>query len=113
ADGYQGPAALLHGDFMRKNILVSHTHGLVAIDPNPATGDPSYDVAQWSLTEGHPEDAIGRSAEIARSLDLPTGRAAAWIAVLLAVEISLAPLSRAIETHRMLSVLQPEWWKPR
>ncbi len=42
--------ALLHGDFITKNLLSDHTSpvGWVAIDPLPMTGDPAAEVASFA-----------------------------------------------------------------
>ena len=41
-------AALLHGDFDDRNLLVCEWRGLAAIDPLPCARDPAYDAAYWA-----------------------------------------------------------------
>jgi streptomycin 6-kinase len=45
-----GPKGLLHGDLHLSNILrAGRSRGLVAIDPRPSVGDPSFDAVDWTL----------------------------------------------------------------
>jgi streptomycin 6-kinase len=45
-----GPAGLLHGDLHLSNILrAGPARGLVAIDPRPCSGDPTFDAIDWVL----------------------------------------------------------------
>jgi streptomycin 6-kinase len=57
-DGYRkarelasnGPLGLLHGDLHLANVLrAGRTRGLVAIDPRPSVGDPTFDAIDWTL----------------------------------------------------------------
>ncbi|MGH3504832.1 MAG: aminoglycoside phosphotransferase family protein [Nocardioidaceae bacterium] len=43
-----GPVALLHGDLHPGNVLPTR-RGLVAIDPRPCLGDPTFDTLDWLL----------------------------------------------------------------
>jgi streptomycin 6-kinase len=45
-----GPKGLLHGDLHLSNILrAGRSRGLVAIDPRPSVGDPTFDAVDWTL----------------------------------------------------------------
>lgn len=103
-------AALVHGDFLTKNILHSAEQGLVAIDPNPAFGDPCYDAAQWAVTERPISQAPERSAAVAAYLGLDPDRQWAWVVALGAVEVCLASEERARETLDLLEGANPVWW---
>jgi streptomycin 6-kinase len=71
---------LLHGDVMDKNLLRHHA-GLVAIDPDPAIGDPHSDIAFWAVTRTPVAGLEARVAELARLLDCDVDRAMRWAAV--------------------------------
>jgi streptomycin 6-kinase len=71
---------LLHGDVMDKNLL-RHRADLVAIDPDPAVGDPHADIAFWAVTRTPVAELEGRTAELARLLDCDVDRATRWAAV--------------------------------
>jgi len=103
-------ATLLHGDFLRKNVLCSTDGGIVAIDPNPAVGDQCYDAAQWAVTEYPIDEAPDRCAALARHLGLEERRIWAWALVLGAVEICLASEPRARETLSLVAAASPAWW---
>jgi streptomycin 6-kinase len=66
-DGYQrarelatnGPTGLLHGDLHLSNILRAEpTRGLVAIDPRPGVGDPTFDAIDWTLDRATSIDEV-------------------------------------------------------
>jgi streptomycin 6-kinase len=66
-DGYQrarelatnGPTGLLHGDLHLSNILrAERTRGLVAIDPRPGVGDPTFDAIDWTLDRATSIDEV-------------------------------------------------------
>ena len=49
-----GPTALVHGDLHFANILVAEPpRRLVAIDPRPCLGDPTFDAVDWALAPTH------------------------------------------------------------
>lgn len=75
--------ALLHGDFITKNLLSDQTSrsGFVAIDPLPMIGDPAAEVAAFSAY--HPSDLILPIAEsLAVSVGVVVKRALGWAAIL-------------------------------
>jgi streptomycin 6-kinase len=54
-----GPIGLLHGDLHLSNILrAGPGRGLVAVDPRPSVGDPTFDAVDWAL------DRIASLAEV-------------------------------------------------
>jgi streptomycin 6-kinase len=71
---------LLHGDFDERNLLTCARRGLAAIDPLPATGDPSYDAGHWAHANGRP-GRRARTTAIAEATGLPLGRVRGWCAV--------------------------------
>lgn len=96
---------LVHGDLLSKNILVCRKRGLVVIDPNPARGDVSYDIALWALTELPTAEVRERIVRLVDDLAidaLSPERVLAWARVLAVVEIALAQRERAEETLSML-----------
>lgn len=74
------PAALVHGDFDDRNLLVCGRRGLVAIDPLPCVGDRCYDAAYWVHANRRP----GRRARldgIVAASGLPRERVRDWAAI--------------------------------
>jgi streptomycin 6-kinase len=76
-----GSKGLLHGDLHLSNILRARRgRGLVAIDPRPSVGDPTFDAIDWtldqasSLAEVH--QRIERLSELVPGLD--PGRLWGW-----------------------------------
>jgi streptomycin 6-kinase len=54
-----GPTGLLHGDLHLSNILrAERTRGLVAIDPRPGVGDPTFDAIDWTLDRATSIDQV-------------------------------------------------------
>lgn len=75
--------ALLHGDFITKNLLSDHSSrtGWVAIDPLPRIGDPAAEIATFSAY--HPSDLILPIAEtLAVAAGVLVKRALGWAAIL-------------------------------
>lgn len=72
---------LLHGDLENKNILHCNRRGLVAIDPLPCIGDPTYDAAYWLglAVQVERRDTVAR--ELAAALSLDPTRLRTWAAV--------------------------------
>ncbi len=68
---------LLHGDFDGRNVLVCAHRGLVAIDPLPCIGDPTYDAASWAHANGR-TGRRERQHAIATALDLDPERVRRW-----------------------------------
>jgi streptomycin 6-kinase len=73
-------AALLHGDFVGKNLLWDGA-GYVAIDPIPCIGDPCSDVGFFAA--GHPPATtiLRRASAVAGLSNLDPHRARRWAAV--------------------------------
>jgi streptomycin 6-kinase len=45
-----GPEGLIHGDLHLSDVLrAGRSRGLVAIDPRPGVGDPTFDAIDWTL----------------------------------------------------------------
>jgi streptomycin 6-kinase len=81
-DGYQrarelasnGPMGLLHGDLHLANILRGGgLRRLVAIDPRPSVGDPTFDAVDWTLDRAasidEVHDRIERLCKLVPDLD--------------------------------------------
>jgi streptomycin 6-kinase len=78
-----GPTALVHGDLHFANILVAEPpRGLVAIDPRPCLGDPTFDAVDWALAPAHrtaPSQLDQRIAGICALVPhLDPGRLRSW-----------------------------------
>jgi streptomycin 6-kinase len=73
-------SALLHGDFVGKNLLWNGTSYL-AIDPIPAIGDPCSDAGFFAA--GHPpaRTTLHKAAGIAETMGLDPDRTQRWAAV--------------------------------
>jgi streptomycin 6-kinase len=76
-DGYRkarelasnGPMGLLHGDLHLSNILRGgRPRGLVAIDPRPSVGDPTFDAIDWTLDRVTSIDEVHDRIERLRKL---------------------------------------------
>jgi streptomycin 6-kinase len=100
---------IVHGDLLGKNILRSDRVGLLAIDPNPFVGDPAYDLALWAMTERPIDQTLVRVEGLTSTLDIPSPDILAWIKVLVAGEICLAPLERARASLELARSLRAEW----
>ncbi len=72
--------ALLHGDFLDKNLLWNGT-GYVAIDPIPRIGDPCSDIGEFAAEHPPVTAILSRAAAIAARMDLDQHRAQQWAAV--------------------------------
>lgn len=66
---------MVHGDLQQKNLLW-RAGVAVAIDPIPAVGDATYDIALWALTERPYGDGVERAAAMAQRLGHDADRAA-------------------------------------
>lgn len=76
---------LLHGDLHHDNVLRAGREPWLAIDPHGLVGDPGYDAGALLYNpepERHDERLLSlvpsRVASLARGLDLPADRVAAW-----------------------------------
>jgi streptomycin 6-kinase len=72
---------LVHGDLDERNLLTCERRALVAIDPLPCVGDPSYDAAYWVHANRRP----GRRARLEALLGasgLPRERVRDWAGVI-------------------------------
>jgi streptomycin 6-kinase len=78
---FSDDAVLLHGDLEPRNILRCARRGIVAIDPIPCIGDPSYDAAYWAI-EGSPDGVEDRINTVAKSASLDHERVQRWSAVI-------------------------------
>jgi streptomycin 6-kinase len=92
----------VHGDAQDKNLLVDEGGGLVAIDPEPALGDPHFDAALWALTHRPGEGVRERCAELARVLAFDEGRLWSWCLALAVAEVALDVPDRARAQRRLL-----------
>lgn len=106
---YAGPPALVHGDFLAKNVLRCARRGWVAIDPTPWAGDPSFDLALWALTTRPVEAAYDRLAALGGPV---AARAGGWVPVLAAVEACLASPERARASLRLAADRRAAWLEP-
>ncbi|MBV9795195.1 MAG: phosphotransferase [Actinobacteria bacterium] len=85
------PAGLVHGDLHFANILVAGSPcRLVAIDPRPSVGDPTFDAVDWVLAPRARDQLEPRVAELGRLIPgLDPDRLWAWCqasAVIIAVQ---------------------------
>ncbi|WP_432890007.1 aminoglycoside phosphotransferase family protein [Kribbella sp. CA-245084] len=76
--GSTAPGVLLHGDFHRRNVLLSG-RGWLAIDPSSMAGDPSFDVAMFLLHDMHDSATTARVDALADRLGLERERTRAWL----------------------------------
>jgi streptomycin 6-kinase len=92
----------VHGDAQNKNLLLAgETAGLVAIDPEPAIGDPHFDPALWALTHRPGVGVRERCAVLAGLLGLDEERLWSWCLALVVAEVVLDAPERA-SGHREL-----------
>lgn len=73
-----GRSVLLHGDFHRRNVLLSE-RGWLAIDPSSMVGDPSFDAARFLMNDMHAAAAVARVDALADRLELERSRTRAWL----------------------------------
>jgi streptomycin 6-kinase len=109
AVAHRGSPITCHGDLSIKNVLVSDDRGLLAIDPNPCAGHPSYDAAQWAVTQVPVAQAPQRAAAAAAALGIPADDVQRWVGVLAAVEVCLASLPRAQASLDLARRLNAGW----
>ncbi|MFF0266074.1 aminoglycoside phosphotransferase family protein [Kribbella sp. NPDC004536] len=76
--GSAAQAVLLHGDFHRRNVLLSG-RGWLAIDPSSMAGDPSFDVAMFLQHDMHQPTTPARADSLADRLGLERRRTRAWL----------------------------------
>jgi streptomycin 6-kinase len=76
-----GNAVLVHGDFHRRNVLLSQ-RGWLAIDPSSMTGDPAFDVAEFLMHDAHLPSTRSRVDALADRLGLERDRTRAWLCAL-------------------------------
>ena len=69
---------LLHGDFHRRNVLLSR-RGWLAIDPSSMAGDPAYDVAMFLQHDMQEAATSTRVDALADRLGLERQRTRAWL----------------------------------
>jgi streptomycin 6-kinase len=92
----------VHGDAQNKNLLLDEGGGLVAIDPEPALGDPHFDAALWALTHRPGEGVEERCAHLAHLLTLDQGRLRSWCLALAVAEVALDVPERASAQRKLL-----------
>jgi streptomycin 6-kinase len=104
ARGASGRVAV-HGDAQDKNLLVQRGAGvpLVAIDPEPAVGDPHFDSALWALTHRPGVGVPERCAVLAARLGLDEERLWSWCQVLAVAEVALDLPPRARAQRELLA----------
>jgi streptomycin 6-kinase len=69
---------LLHGDFHRRNVLLSR-RGWLAIDPSSMAGDPSFDVAMFLQHDMYKPATATRVDALADRCGLEQQRTRAWL----------------------------------
>jgi streptomycin 6-kinase len=69
---------LLHGDFHRRNVLLSE-RGWLAIDPSAMTGDPSFDAAMFLQYDMDDPATPNRVDPLSDRLGLERDRTRAWL----------------------------------
>lgn len=80
-DGSARRRTLAHGDFLAKNVLLSHDDRYVAVDPLPYIGDPASDCGHFSSYHSPVATVIPRARAIAVATGNDPDRAAQWAAV--------------------------------
>ena len=104
--GAGGPTTLVHGDLHARNVLEGAA-GIVAIDPRPCVGDPTFDAVDWAFlpvsTGGRIDHGIDALGERLPGLD--TDRLRRWCASL-AVLLALGPLRRDMPTPYTATLVQ-------
>lgn len=73
-----GRAVVLHGDFHRRNVLLSD-RGWLAVDPSSMVGDPSFDVARFLMNDMSDAATALRADDLADRLGLDRDRTRAWL----------------------------------
>ncbi|MGA9748231.1 MAG: aminoglycoside phosphotransferase family protein, partial [Nocardioides sp.] len=89
---------LLHGDFQPKNVIVGE-HGLGAVDPQPALGPDTFDVALWVVKCGHDHsllECIGEVSDLRSEIDVELLRQWCWALSVL----ESRPYLGAVNNHR-------------
>jgi streptomycin 6-kinase len=76
---------------------------LVAIDPEPAVGDPHFDAALWALTHRPGEGVQERCAVLAVLLGLDEARLWSWCLALAVAEVALDLPGRALAQRELLA----------
>jgi streptomycin 6-kinase len=71
-------AVLLHGDFHRRNVLLSE-RGWLAVDPCSMVGDPAFDVARFLMNDMNDPATAVRADALADRLGLDRDRTRAWL----------------------------------
>ena len=71
-------SVLLHGDFHRRNVLLSH-RGWLAIDPLSMAGDPCFDVALFLRQDRHDAATVARVGRLSERLGLDRHRTRSWL----------------------------------
>jgi streptomycin 6-kinase len=94
----------VHGDVQNKNLLLDGAGGvLVAIDPEPAIGDPHFDPALWALTHRPGEGVRERCAVLAALLEHDEARLWSWCLALAVAEVALDLPERALAQRKLLA----------
>jgi streptomycin 6-kinase len=71
-------SVLLHGDFHRRNVLLSH-RGWLAIDPVAMAGDPCFDVALFLRQDMRDTATVARVDSLSDRLGLDRHRTRSWL----------------------------------
>lgn len=100
--GSSTQAVLLHGDFHRRNVLLSG-RGWLAIDPSSMAGDPSFDVAMFLQHDMHQPTTPARADALAERLGLESQRTKAWLFALTTQSASWHLSTGDRSTHDALS----------
>lgn len=69
---------VLHGDLHLGNVLHDDRRGLAVIDPKLCVGDPCFDLVDYVVADGGPEQMRARAAALAPLVDLPTEHVLRW-----------------------------------
>ena len=96
---------LVHGDLTPVNVLDGGAErGLVAIDPAPCLGDPTFDAIDFVLWRAEGVDEIvGRAERLGRAIGSETGRMLDWCAAF----AGMSALESAEESGRSHEQLEP------
>lgn len=68
----------IHGDLHLGNVLASDSRGLMVIDPKLCVGDPCFDMVDFVVVSGSPEEFTSRAQALAPLVGVPTDHLLAW-----------------------------------
>lgn len=73
--------AVIHGDLHLGNALTCGVRGLAAVDPKLCIGDPCFDMVDFVIAEGSPEEMARRVERLASLTGVESERLRSWTGV--------------------------------